>query len=136
LEIAFTPGRSTGILLEDSMQIPDNLVVKAANLVMSEAGPHGRVEFRLQKQIPMGGGLGGGSSDAAAVLLALPVLSGRAIPLHRLIELGAPLGSDVPFFLLGGTAAAIGRGTELFPLPDVPVRHGVIIRTDVHVSTA
>ena len=65
----------------------------------------------------MGGGLGGGSSDAAAVLLALPVLAGRAIELPRLIQLAAQLGSDVPFFLLGGTAAGIGRGTELFPLP-------------------
>ena len=92
--------------------------------------------FGCEKRIPMGGGLGGGSSDAAAVLLALPVLAGRAIELPRLIELAAQLGSDVPFFLLGGTAAGIGRGTELFPLPDTPARHGVLVSTGVHVSTA
>jgi 4-diphosphocytidyl-2-C-methyl-D-erythritol kinase len=84
----------------------------------------------------MGGGLGGGSSDAAAVLLALPVLAGRAIALPRLIELATQLGSDVPFFLLGGTAAGIGRGTELFPLPDMPVRHGLLLSPGVQVSTA
>jgi 4-diphosphocytidyl-2-C-methyl-D-erythritol kinase len=84
----------------------------------------------------MGGGLGGGSSDAAAVLLALPVLAGRAIVLPRLMELAAQLGSDVPFFLLGGTAAGIGRGTELFPLPDTPVRQGVLVSTGLHISTA
>jgi 4-diphosphocytidyl-2-C-methyl-D-erythritol kinase len=136
IDIAFTPGRNTEIRLEDSLQIPDNLVVKAANLVMAERGPRGLVEFRLQKRIPMGGGLGGGSSDAAAVLLALPVLTGRAAGLARLIELGTQLGSDVPFFLVGGTAAGIGRGAELFPLPDAPGRHGVIVSTGLHVSTA
>jgi 4-diphosphocytidyl-2-C-methyl-D-erythritol kinase len=136
IEMSFTPARNTGILLEDDLHIPDNLVTKAAALVMAEPGPGGRVEFRLEKRIPMGGGLGGGSSDAAAVLLALPVLAGRAIELPRLIELAAQLGSDVPFFLLGGTAAGIGRGTELFPLPDGPARHGVLVSTGVHVSTA
>jgi 4-diphosphocytidyl-2-C-methyl-D-erythritol kinase len=136
LDIEFTPGRSTAVALEDDMHIPDNLVLRAANLIMAEPGPRGGVKFRLQKRIPMGGGLGGGSSDAAAVLLALPVLSGRAIALDRLIELGGQLGSDVPFFLLGGTAAGIGRGTELFPLPDGPERHGLILSPGVHVSTA
>ena len=84
----------------------------------------------------MGAGLGGGSSDAAAVLLALPVLAGRELPVETLCTLGQQLGSDVPFFLLGGTAAAIGRGTEVFPLPDTPPRAGLIVAPGVHVSTA
>jgi 4-diphosphocytidyl-2-C-methyl-D-erythritol kinase len=136
LEIAFTPARKTSLEIEDEAQIPDNLVLKAAALAMEEMRTGGRVEFRLEKRIPMGGGLGGGSSDAAAVLLALPVLVGRAIALERLMELAAHLGSDVPFFLLGGRAVGIGRGTELFPLPDGPPRRGVLISTGVHVSTA
>jgi 4-diphosphocytidyl-2-C-methyl-D-erythritol kinase len=135
IEIAFTPGRRTEIAIEDDAHIPDNLVLRAANLVMAERGPRGKADFRLYKRIPMGGGLGGGSSDAAAVLLALPVLSGRAIPLARLMELGAELGSDVPFFLFGGTAAGVGRGTELFPLADGPACYGVVISTGMHVST-
>ena len=75
----------------------------------------------------MGAGLGGGSSDAAAVLLALPALAGRvAAAASSCAKSGEQLGSDVPFFLLGGTAVGIGRGTELFPLPDAPPRAGVL----------
>jgi 4-diphosphocytidyl-2-C-methyl-D-erythritol kinase len=95
-----------------------------------------QIEFRLRKQIPMGAGLGGGSSDAAAVLLALPVLAGRRLELARLMELAATLGSDVPFFLLGGSAVGLGRGTELYPLPDAPARRGLLVAPELHVSTA
>ena len=119
LEIGFAPGRRTAIEIEDPLAIPDNLVGKAAESVLDALDIRGRVYIRLAKQIPMGAGLGGGSSDAAAVLLALPVLTGCALPLPKLCELGATLGSDVPFFLLGGAAVGIGRGTELFPLPDL-----------------
>jgi 4-diphosphocytidyl-2-C-methyl-D-erythritol kinase len=83
----------------------------------------------------MGAGLGGGSSDAAAVLLALPALAGRTVQLERLMRLAAQLGSDVPFFLLGGTAAVLGRGEELYPVPDLRRRHVLLVSPDVHVST-
>jgi 4-diphosphocytidyl-2-C-methyl-D-erythritol kinase len=135
LEIAFTPGRRSSIALADD-RIPDNLVVRAAQAVMDAMRCTGRVEMRLAKRIPMGAGLGGGSSDAAAVLLALPVLAGREVALPDLCRLGRQLGSDVPFFLLGGTAAGIGRGTELFPLPDAAAQPGVLVAPGVHVSTA
>jgi 4-diphosphocytidyl-2-C-methyl-D-erythritol kinase len=94
-----------------------------------------KVHFTLKKRIPMGAGLGGGSSDAAAVLLALPALAGKAIPIERLAEIGATLGSDVPFFLYGGTALGLGKGEELYPLPDAKPRYGLLITPDVHVST-
>jgi 4-diphosphocytidyl-2-C-methyl-D-erythritol kinase len=136
IEIAFTPARKTSIHLEDGLAIPDNLVTRAAVLVMEAMRTTGAIEMRLKKRIPMGAGLGGGSSDAAAVLLALPVLAGRALPLDRLCALAQELGSDVPFFLLGGTAAAIGRGTELFPLPDVPPARGLVVAPAIHVNTA
>ncbi len=136
LDIAFTPGRKTTIALEDRLAIPDNLVLRAARLAMEAMGAAGRVEMRLRKRIPLGAGLGGGSSDAAAVLLALPVLAGRAVGLRKLSELAGELGSDVPFFLLGGRAVGIGRGTELFPLPDGPPAQGVLVAPGVHVSTA
>lgn len=136
LEAAFTPGPQTGIELQGDLNTPDNLVFKAAQLCLDAMAVAGRAEFRLKKRVPMGAGLGGGSSDAAAVLLALPVLAGRAVPLERLIEMAAALGSDVPFFLLGGTAAAIGRGTEVFPLPEAPPRPGVLVAPGLHVSTA
>ncbi|MBZ5624695.1 MAG: 4-(cytidine 5'-diphospho)-2-C-methyl-D-erythritol kinase [Acidobacteriia bacterium] len=135
IDIAFTPGRKTSIELEDELNIPDNLVVSAARLATEAIGARGRVEMRLAKRIPMGAGLGGGSSDAAAILLALPVLAGRPLEAGKMRELGEQLGSDVPFFLLGGRAVGIGRGSELFPLPDAPARAGVLVAPGIHVST-
>jgi 4-diphosphocytidyl-2-C-methyl-D-erythritol kinase len=136
LEIAFTPARNTAVELEDALAIPDNLAVRAAHLALEAMRTRGRVEMRIEKRIPMGAGLGGGSSDAAAVLLALPVLAGRKLGLPKLSELAQQLGSDVPFFLLGGTAVGIGRGAELFPLPDGPARTALVVAPGVHVSTA
>jgi 4-diphosphocytidyl-2-C-methyl-D-erythritol kinase len=136
LDIAFTPGRKTVVELQDRLAIADNLVTRAASLALDAMHIAGRVEMRLMKRIPMGAGLGGGSSDAAAVLLALPVLAGRNLTLPKLSELAQQLGSDVPFFLLGGAAVGIGRGTELFPLPDGPPQKGVVVAPGVHVNTA
>jgi 4-diphosphocytidyl-2-C-methyl-D-erythritol kinase len=136
LEIHFAPARKTSIELSDSARIPDNLVVRAAGLAMDAMRVTGRVSMQLEKRIPMGAGLGGGSSDAAAVLLALPAIAGRKIDLEKLSTIAADLGSDVPFFLLGGTAVGIGRGTELFPLPDAPPMAGILVAPGVHVNTA
>jgi 4-diphosphocytidyl-2-C-methyl-D-erythritol kinase len=136
IDLSFKPARRPAIMLDDALAIPNNLAVRAAQLAMDAMRATGRVEIRLTKRIPMGAGLGGGSSDAAAILLALPVLAGRVVELPRLLEIAGQLGSDVPFFLLGGRAAAIGRGTEIFPLPDSPARHGVLIAPGIHVSTA
>jgi len=136
IDLSFTPARRTSIELEDARAIPDNLAACAAQLVMDSIRAAGRVEIRLTKRIPMGAGLGGGSSDAAAILLALPVLAGRIIELPQLLEIAQQLGSDVPFFLFGGRAAAIGRGTELFPLPDSPAQLGLLVAPGIHISTA
>jgi 4-diphosphocytidyl-2-C-methyl-D-erythritol kinase len=136
LDISFTPARKTSIELRDSHDIPDNLVTRAARLVLDAARVTGRVEMQLDKRIPMGAGLGGGSSDAAAVLLTLPALAGRVLPVLTLCSLAQQMGSDISFFLLGGTAVGIGRGTEVFPLPDVPARPGILIAPGVHISTA
>jgi 4-diphosphocytidyl-2-C-methyl-D-erythritol kinase len=136
IDIAFTPARRTAIELADELHLTDNLVVRAARAAMDAMRLTGRVEMRLRKRIPIGAGLGGGSSDAAAVLLALPVLAGRSLAMDRLCQLGGQLGSDVPFFLLGGAAVGIGRGTELFPLPDGAPRSGVLVSPGIHISTA
>lgn len=136
IEVEFTRSRRTSIELRDDHQIPDNLIVKAAGLVLDAMRVSARVEFRLHKRIPMGAGLGGGSSDAAAVLLAIPALAGRRVELPKLLELAALLGSDVPFFLMGGAALGIGRGTELYPLPDSGPRAGLLVAPELHVSTA
>ncbi len=136
IDVEFTPARRTAIHIEGDIDIPDNLIVRAAHLALGAMRLTARIEFRLRKRIPMGAGLGGGSSDAAAVLLALPVLALRRVDLPTLMQLAAELGSDVPFFLLGGTAVALGRGTELYPLRDTAARHGILIAPALHVSTA
>ncbi|MFB3778576.1 MAG: 4-(cytidine 5'-diphospho)-2-C-methyl-D-erythritol kinase [Bryobacteraceae bacterium] len=136
LDIEFTPARRTSVAMVSSPEIPDNLVLRAARLVMDAMRVAGKAGFRLHKRIPMGAGLGGGSSDAAAVLLTLPVLAGRRMPLDELIRLAGELGSDVPLFLLGGTVLGVGRGSEVYPLPDLPRRQGLLVVPPIHVSTA
>ncbi len=111
IRIEYQRGR-TRIELNSNVNIPDNLILRAADSVMKAARAKGRLRFDLTKRIPLGGGLGGGSSNAASVLLALPALLGKRVPLEKLMELAAELGSDVPFFLAGGTAVGIGRGAE------------------------
>src|SRR5450631_3924289 len=81
LDLAFEPRRSTEITLRGSGGIPDNLVLKAARVCLDEMRLGGLLEMSLLKRIPIGAGLGGGSSDAAAVLLALPALAGGIIPM-------------------------------------------------------
>ena len=135
IDAEYQPGR-TRIDLKSNINILDNIIVRAADSVMKTTGRTGRLGFVLQKRIPLGGGLGGGSSNAAAILLALPFLFGKPLPMEKLIELASSLGSDVPFFLLGGTAVGLSRGTELYPLPDVPPRPALLIAPGIHVSTA
>jgi 4-diphosphocytidyl-2-C-methyl-D-erythritol kinase len=136
IELEFTPSRKTTIELTEARPIPNNLVVRAARQAMEAMRATGRLKMVLRKRIPMGAGLGGGSSDAAAVLLALPALAGRSLPFPQLCEMAQQLGSDVPFFLLGGRAVGIGRGTELFPLPDGNAQAGIVVAPAVHVGTA
>ena len=136
IEIAFTPGRKTVVELRDPLSIHDNLMARAARMLLEAMCVTGKVEMSLQKRIPMGAGLGGGSADAAAVLLALPPLAGRVPDLAQLSHIGTQLGSDVPFFLLGGKAVGIGRGAELFPLPDEPAGQALVVAPGVHVNTA
>ena len=134
IDIEYKRGPSK-IELRSNIDIPGNLIIKAADLVLRALRANCQLRIRLTKRIPMGGGLGGGSSNAAAILLALPKLLKKKLPLEKLMELAAELGSDVPFFLIGGTAVGIGRGTELYPLPDVPPSPGLIVVPDIHSST-
>jgi 4-diphosphocytidyl-2-C-methyl-D-erythritol kinase len=98
----------------------ENLTMRAARLLQERAGCNSGARMRLTKTIPVAAGLGGGSSDAAAALRGLDRLWRLALPHERLLELAAEVGSDVPFFLRGGTALAEGRGERITPLPDAP----------------
>jgi 4-diphosphocytidyl-2-C-methyl-D-erythritol kinase len=136
LEISYSPAKAIAIEMEGTPEIADNLAERSARVVMEAAGKGGRVHLKLAKNIPSGAGLGGGSSDAAAVLLSLPVLAGIRLPMERLAGLAATLGSDVPFFLYGGTALGLGRGEELYPLPDRPAEQALLVAPATHSSTA
>jgi 4-diphosphocytidyl-2-C-methyl-D-erythritol kinase len=105
-------------------------------VIRGEIGYLGGVHARLEKRIPVARGLGGGSSDAAAALIGMLRLTKSKVPLGRLMEIGAGLGADVPFFLFGGRALATNRGDELYPLTDAPKRtilvvspHGIGVST-------
>ena len=111
-----------------------DLTVRAARLLAQASGCPLGVEMALDKRIPRGGGLGGGSSDAAAVLLALNRLWDLHWPCERLAALGLRLGADVPFFVSGETAYATGIGEQLQPLP-LPQRWYVLLAPRVGVPT-
>ncbi|HYF57334.1 MAG TPA: 4-(cytidine 5'-diphospho)-2-C-methyl-D-erythritol kinase [Burkholderiaceae bacterium] len=113
----------------------DDLVVRAARLLQRESGTPLGVEIGLDKTIPMGGGLGGGSSDAATVLLAANRLWGLDWPRERLADVGLALGADVPFFVFGRTAYARGVGERLEPL-ELPDAWFVVVAPPVSVPTA
>lgn len=112
-----------------------DLVMRAARLLQTHAGTGQGADIELDKRIPMGGGLGGGSSDAASVLVGLNFLWGLGLSEDTLAELGRQLGADVPVFVRGRSAWAEGIGEQLTPLP-MPRRHYVVIDPQETVPTA
>jgi 4-diphosphocytidyl-2-C-methyl-D-erythritol kinase len=135
LDISFTPAKATTIRIEGTPDIADNLVETASRLIMEALKIEGDVIFSLKKNIPIGAGLGGGSSDAAAVILALPALAGKALSHEQSNRIAIQLGSDVPFFLQGGAALGLGRGEELYPLPDSAPTRCLLVAPAIHSST-
>ena len=114
----------------------ENLAHRAASLFFRETGIAGGAALTLEKRIPSQAGLGGGSSDAASVLLALRRLYAPALPDTELETMAAALGSDVPFFIRGGTQLATGRGEVLSPLPPLTDGWFVIVKPTESFSTA
>lgn len=114
----------------------DNLAVRAAGMVLDATGNRFGVHLTLEKRIPVQGGLGGGSSDAAAALHAVNRLAGDAVPRHELLQFGARLGSDVPFFVSGAPLAiGWGHGERLLRLPPLPVAPVLLLFPPVSVPT-
>ncbi|TET37725.1 MAG: 4-(cytidine 5'-diphospho)-2-C-methyl-D-erythritol kinase [Planctomycetota bacterium] len=120
--------------------VPDddsNLVLKAADLLREKTGVKKGAKILLEKSIPHGSGLGGGSSNAAAALAILNRLWETGLPHSELVEIASGIGSDVPFFLSGGLALAEGRGEKITKLPQVSSSlYFVLITPPLHVSTA
>lgn len=113
-----------------------NLAFQAARLIKDRYNVQSGVHIHLDKRIPVAAGLAGGSSDAAATLRGLNRLWHLGIPMQELQELGAELGSDVPFCVTGGTALATGRGEKLIPIANPPQCWVVLAKPPINVSTA
>lgn len=126
----------SGHTIKFSSNMPDwspeqSLVSKAVNLLQRATGCKKGADIEIRKRIPLTSGLGGDSSDAAAMLRGLNQLWGSGLPHSKFLELAGLLGSDVPFFLFGGTALMEGRGEIITSLPATPHRWVILIIPDV-----
>lgn len=139
-EITLTLTDTPGIRVTcDSKGAPDgpaNIAWKAAKSLLDLTSTSMGVSIGIKKNIPVGAGLGGGSSDAASVLMGLNDLLHLGLTDQALMEIGCRLGADVPFFIFKQTALAEGIGEKLTPLPDMPNCWILLINPGIHVSTA
>lgn len=136
--LTFRPNRSGEVVLQDGLPgvHPErNLILRAAKLLKGHADPAAGVEIELEKNLPMGGGLGGGSSDAATTLVVLNELWGVGLDQSSLMALGLQLGADVPVFIFGRGAWAEGVGDKLKPL-ELPEAWYTILVPPCSVATA
>jgi 4-diphosphocytidyl-2-C-methyl-D-erythritol kinase len=142
-ELRLRRSKSAGISLRvegnaalSNEPVEKNLVYRAVALMQAEGKDESGVDIELKKKIPAGRGLGGGSSDAAAAMLGYLRLTGKKIEMEPLMRIGSTLGADVPFFLQGGRAVGVGRGDEIYPLPDVETMSIMIVSpAEIHVPT-
>jgi 4-diphosphocytidyl-2-C-methyl-D-erythritol kinase len=122
----------------DASRLPangSNLAIKAAKLLARRTGSRGGVRLEIEKNVPIAGGMGGGSADAAATLVACDALWGTGLARDELHGLAARLGADVPFALLGGTAIGTGRGDQLSPALAQGTYHWILVLPDGGLST-
>ena len=139
LEISLAPTAKEITVACDNPAVPagkGNLVYRACELWRRARAWRGGIRVQLEKVIPLGGGLGGASTDAAATLLGLERLTGDRLDFPARHKLAAALGSDVPLFLLGGRVLGCGRGEEVYPLSDLPSRACLVVFPGFSVSTA
>ena len=133
------PGISLTILGDAALSAESaqkNLVYRAVEILRRELEIRRGVEIELNKKIPAGRGLGGGSSNAAAALLGYLRLVKKKLDAARLMEIAASLGADVPFFLHGGRALGVNKGDEIYPLPDIPKLDVLVVSPkNIHVPT-
>ena len=139
-EVKIALGGASGVRVNcEGLALPDggeNIAARAARLLLAEARIETGVEITITKRIPVAAGLGGGSSDAATVLLGLDEMLGLGLGRKRLADLACRLGADVPFFIFGHPAWATGIGTTLEPLPGLPAVAYLLVNPGIAVSTA
>ena len=137
-QVTVTPADALRVSVEGPEGVPagpDNLAARAATLLARHIGVEPAVAVHIRKDIPVAGGMAGGSADAAAALVACDALWGCALDRDTLLELAAQLGSDVPFALVGGTAVGLGRGEQLTPVEVTGEFHWVFGYADGGLST-
>jgi 4-diphosphocytidyl-2-C-methyl-D-erythritol kinase len=131
--------RGTGIEIRcEDERVPkndSNTCYRIADLVMQALKASGRVTIEIEKRLPVQGGLGGASGNAVAALIALQRTVKKSLPGPEQLRIAAEVGSDLPLFLVGGTVLGVGRGEEVYPLPDLPLTPCVIATPEISVST-
>jgi 4-diphosphocytidyl-2-C-methyl-D-erythritol kinase len=136
ISLSDTPGVRVSCGRKGVPDGPENIAWRAANALLVLSGREAGIDIAITKNIPVAAGLGGGSSDAATVLLGVNELLGLGLTLERLMEIGVTLGADVPFFVFGRTALAEGIGEILTVMEAVPPLWLVIVNPNIPVSTA
>ncbi len=132
-------GRGTGIEIRcEDPRVPrdsSNTCYRIAERAMHALGASGRVTITIDKRLPVQGGLGAGSGNAVATLLALERALKKKLPGADRLRIAAEVGSDLPLFLVGGTVLGVGHGEEVYPLPDLPSVCCVVATPEIGVST-
>ena len=132
-------GRGTGIEIRcDDPRVPrdrTNTCYRIVERAMAALQARGRVTITIDKQLPVQGGLGAGSGNAVAALLALERALKKKLPAAERLRIAAEVGSDLPLFLVGGTVLGVGHGEEVYPLPDLPSVCCVVATPEIGVST-
>ncbi len=136
MTISNTPGIKVICEKEGVPDGPGNIAWKAANQLLKLTPSSTGVDISITKRIPVAAGLGGGSSNAASVLMGLNDLLGLKLSMAQLMSIGVTLGADVPFFIFGKTALAEGIGEILTPIERMPTAWLVLVNPKIHVSTA
>ncbi|MCI9675075.1 MAG: 4-(cytidine 5'-diphospho)-2-C-methyl-D-erythritol kinase [Lachnospiraceae bacterium] len=137
-ELTFSRTECGIMVTTDSEELPieeDNLIYKAANLMKDKYDIREGIHIHLQKNIPIAAGMAGGSADAAAAMKGISRMFGLDTSLLELMELGASIGADVPYCVIGGTALAEGIGEKLTPLEPAPECFVLVAKPDINVST-
>lgn len=137
-ELTFSRTECGIMVTTDSEELPieeDNLIYKAANLMKDKYDIREGIHIHLQKNIPIAAGMAGGSTDAAAAMKGISRMFGLDTSLLELMELGASIGADVPYCVIGGTALAEGIGEKLTPLEPAPECFVLVAKPDINVST-
>src|SRR5450432_3414280 len=132
-------GRGTGIEIRCAdPRVPrdeSNTCFRIVERAMRALRAKGRVVIEIEKHLPVQGGLGGASANAVATLLGLERALKKSLSLEEKLRIAAEVGSDLPLFLIGGTVLGVGRGEQVYPLPDLPAMPCVVVTPDVGVST-